>query len=77
MPVSSLLRRSRLLTRCPHRCAAVDIYGLRSNEVPEVVRKQVVDDYPRLGFKREFAGLFGSEAKQVPRSQACTCVGTA
>jgi hypothetical protein len=26
--------------------------------------------YPRLGFKREFAGLLRAEAKQVPRGRA-------
>jgi hypothetical protein len=50
--------------------AAVDVFGLRSNEVPDAVRKSVVQEYPRLGFKREFAGLFRAEAKQVPRGRA-------
>lgn len=50
--------------------AAVDVYGLRSNEVPDVIRARVVEDYPRLGFKREFARLFGAEAKQVPHGRA-------
>jgi hypothetical protein len=50
--------------------AGVDVYGLRSNEVPDALRKQVVEDHPRLGFKREFAGLFGAEAKQVPHGRA-------
>ena len=50
--------------------AAVDVFGLRSNEVPDAVRKSVVQEYPRLGFKREFAGLFRAEAKRVPRGRA-------
>jgi hypothetical protein len=50
--------------------AAVDVFGLRSNQVPDAIRKQVVQQYPRLGFKREFAGLFRAEAKQVPHGRA-------
>jgi hypothetical protein len=50
--------------------AAVDVFGLRSNEVPDAVRESVVQEYPRLGFKREFAGLLRAEAKQVPRGRA-------
>src|ERR671922_1814365 len=50
--------------------AAVDVFGLRSNEIPDAVRKSVVAQYPRLGFKREFAGLLRAEAKQVPRGRA-------
>ncbi len=50
--------------------AAVDVFGLRSSQVPDQVRRQVVHDYPRVGFKREFAGLFRAEAKQVPRGRA-------
>lgn len=50
--------------------AAVDVFGLRSNHVPDAIRRQVVEDYPRLGFKREFAGLFRTEAKQVPHGRA-------
>jgi hypothetical protein len=34
--------------------AAVDVFGLRSNLVPDVIRRKVVQEYPRLGFKREF-----------------------
>jgi HD domain len=50
--------------------AAVDVFGLRSNEIPDAVRRGVVQKYPRLGFKREFAGLLRAEAKQVPRGRA-------
>jgi hypothetical protein len=49
--------------------AAVDVFGLRANEVPDAVRASVVRDYPRLGFKKEFAGLTRAEAKQVPRGR--------
>jgi transposase len=34
------------------------------------VRQSVIQEYPRLGFKREFAGLLRAEAKQVPRGRA-------
>ena len=50
--------------------AAVDVFGLRSNEMPDAVRQRVIQEYPRLGFKREFAGLLRAEAKQVPRGRA-------
>jgi hypothetical protein len=50
--------------------AAVDVFGLRSNEIPDAVRRSVVREYPRLGFKREFAGLLRAEARQVPRGRA-------
>jgi hypothetical protein len=50
--------------------AAVDVFGLRSNEIPDAVRETVVHEHPRLGFKREFAGLLRAEAKQVPRGRA-------
>jgi hypothetical protein len=50
--------------------AGVDVFGLRSNEVPDAVRASVIRQYPRLGFKREFARLIRAEAKQVPRGRA-------
>jgi hypothetical protein len=50
--------------------AAVDVFGLRSNEIPDAVRKEVVEQFPRVGFKREFAALWRAEAKQVPRGRA-------
>src|SRR5215217_1573804 len=50
--------------------ASVDVFGLRSNEIPDAVRQSVIQEYPRLGFKREFAGLLRAEAKQVPRGRA-------
>ena len=50
--------------------AAVDVFGLRSDEIPDGVRRSVIDEYPRLGFKREFARLLRVEAKQVPRGRA-------
>src|SRR5215468_6589604 len=37
--------------------AAVDVFGLRTDEIPDAVRQRVVQEYPRLGFKRAFAGL--------------------
>jgi HD superfamily phosphodiesterase len=49
--------------------AALDVFGLRSNEVPDAVRESVVQEFPRLDFKREFAGHVRAEAKRVPRSR--------
>lgn len=50
--------------------AGVDVFGLRSQEVPDAIRASVVRDFPRLGFKREFAGLWREEARRVPRGRA-------
>jgi len=50
--------------------AAVDVFGARGSEIPDAVRRQVVEQFPRLGFKREFAALWRAEAKQVPRGRA-------
>lgn len=50
--------------------AAVDVFGIRSWEVPDAVRIEVVDEFPRTGFKREFAALWRAEAKAVPRGRA-------
>lgn len=50
--------------------AAVDVFGSRSNEIPDAVRRRVVEQFPRLGFKREFAAVWRAEAKQVPRGRA-------
>jgi HD domain len=49
--------------------AGVDVFGLRSNEIPDAVRASVVRDYPRLGFKREFSQRVRAEAKRVPRGR--------
>src|SRR3954463_16072922 len=50
--------------------ASLDVFGLHSNQIPDAVRQSVIQEYPRLGFKREFAGLLRAEAKQVPRGRA-------
>jgi len=50
--------------------AAVDVFGARSNQLPDTVRRQVVAQFPRLDFKREFTAVWRAEAKQVPRGRA-------
>jgi hypothetical protein len=45
--------------------ASVDVFGLRSHEIPDAVRQSVIQEYPRLGFKREFARLEHS-ARALP-----------
>jgi HD domain-containing protein len=50
--------------------AGVDVFGLRSDELPDAVRRSVVHQFPRLGFKREFSRLWRAEARQVPRGRA-------
>ncbi|HZB05544.1 MAG TPA: hypothetical protein VE449_03055 [Thermoleophilaceae bacterium] len=67
--LASIDHRTKLTGPAP-RGASVDVFGLRSNEIPDAVRQSVIQEYPRLGFKREFAGLLRAEAKQVPRGRA-------
>jgi hypothetical protein len=50
--------------------AAVDVFGLRTDHLPDATRAQVVQRYPRLGFKREFAALLRTEADRVPHGRA-------
>jgi len=49
--------------------AGVDVFGLQAQRVPDAVRRSVVEQFPRAGFKREFAGLWRAEAKQVPHGR--------
>jgi hypothetical protein len=46
--------------------AGVDVFGLRSYELPDTIRRSVVRNYPRLGFKREFARLWRGRSQAGP-----------
>ncbi len=50
--------------------AALDVFGLGAAQIPDAVRRRVVEQFPRLGFEREFAALWRAEATQVPRGRA-------
>jgi hypothetical protein len=50
--------------------AAVDVFGLGRDQIPDAIRASVVERYPRLGFKREFAGLLRTEARRVRHGRA-------
>ncbi len=50
--------------------AGLDVAGLRSWQLPPDVLASVLDQHPRLGFKREFAAAFRAEAARVPRGRA-------
>ena len=50
--------------------AAVDVFGAHLDEIPDAVRRSVLEQFPRLGFKREFTALWRKEARQVPRGRA-------
>jgi hypothetical protein len=50
--------------------AGVDVAGLRSWQLPPDLLAAVVEQHPRLGFKREFAAAFRAEAARVPRGRA-------
>jgi hypothetical protein len=49
--------------------AGLDVVGLRSWQLPPDILAAVVTQYPRLGFKREFAAAFRTEADRVPRGR--------
>ena len=56
--------------------ASVDVFGLHSNEIPDAVRQSVIQEHPRLGFKREFAGLLRAEASRSPVAAPGTCTAS-
>jgi hypothetical protein len=49
--------------------AGLDVIGLRSWQLPPDILAAVIAEYPRLGFKREFAAAFRAEAARVPRGR--------
>jgi HD domain len=50
--------------------AGLDVFGLRTWELPDAIRARVIADYPRAGFRREFADLWRTEARRVPHGRA-------
>ncbi len=46
--------------------AGLDVVGLRAWELPSDQIAEILAEYPRVGFKREFAAAFRAEAQQVP-----------
>lgn len=50
--------------------AGVDVAGVRSWQLPPDLLTSVVAAHPRLGFKREFAAAWRTEAVRVPRGRA-------
>jgi HD domain len=50
--------------------AGLDVVGLRSWQLPPDMLAAVLAAHPRLGFKREFAAAFRTEAARVPRGRA-------
>jgi hypothetical protein len=49
---------------------ALDVVGFRSWRLPADLLAAVTAAHPRLGFKREFAAAFRTEATRVPRGRA-------
>ena len=49
--------------------AGDDVAGVRSWQLPPDLLAAVVEQHPRLGFKREFAAAFRAEAARVPRGR--------
>ena len=50
--------------------AGLDVVGLRSWQLPPDVLETVIAEHPRLGFKREFAAAFRTEAARAPLGRA-------
>jgi hypothetical protein len=50
--------------------AGLDVVGLRSWQLPPDLLATVLAEYPRAGFKREFAAAFRTEAARVPEGRA-------
>jgi HD domain len=50
--------------------AGLDVVGLRYWQLPPRVLALVLEQHPRLGFKREFAAAFRAEAARVQRGRA-------
>ena len=50
--------------------AGLDVVGLRSWQLPPDLLAEVVEAYPRAGFKREFSAAFRTEAARVPAGRA-------
>ena len=50
--------------------AGLDIVGLRSWQLPPDLLVEVVEAYPRAGFKRECSAAFRTEAARVPHGRA-------
>ena len=49
--------------------AGLDVVGLRAWQLPPEQIAEVLAQYPRLGFKREFAAAFQTEAQRAPRGR--------
>jgi hypothetical protein len=52
--------------------AGLDVIGLRSWQLPPDTLAAILEAHPRLGFKREFAAAFRTEAALVPRGRAAS-----
>jgi hypothetical protein len=50
--------------------AAMDVVGLQSWKLPTAVQASVLQEHPRLGFKKEFRSLWSAQAAAVPRGRA-------
>jgi hypothetical protein len=55
-----------------HLGAGADVLGLRVADIPPETVEQVLDTYPRLGFKAAFTELLVSQIKRKPNTTAFT-----
>jgi len=49
--------------------AGLDVVGQRSHEVPKLLQRAVVANYPRLGFKHSFCQCMQAQAEDTPNSR--------
>ena len=57
-----------------HLGAAVDVVGLRIDQVPRVLIDAIVAEYPRHAMKIGFAAVIAAEAETKPYSTAAALV---
>ncbi len=58
-----------------HFGTAMDLFGMRIEEVPAATLNEVLERYPRGDFKTEFSPCLGHQAEVKPESQIAGAVG--
>jgi hypothetical protein len=58
-----------------HFGTAMDLFGMRIDEIPKETLKSVLSNYPRDDFKTEFSPCLDHQAQQKPDSQIAGSVG--
>ena len=58
-----------------HYGASVDLFGIRLDEIPPIDLQQLLDEWPRCGFKAEFPPLLERQAELKPDSHIAGAMG--